>query len=195
MNSYDQAIWEVHTLFSKMGISYAVIGGVAVQNWGEPQFTLAIDLTVSALLEDLDGFVSQILANFSPRFENALDFALENSVILAETSNGYPLDIALGLPGYEDEVLKRVSQIELEAGKRINICSPEDLIIHKAIAGRPQDIRDIESIVYRQGTALDATYIRQWLTKFSIAVISQDISEHFEGPWKKVHKNNSLDHL
>ncbi len=100
MNSYDQAIWEVHTLFSKAGISYAVIGGIAVQYWGEPRLTQAIDLTVSAPLEDLDGFVSQILEKFSPRFENALDFALENRVILAKTSNGYPLDISLGLPGY-----------------------------------------------------------------------------------------------
>jgi len=190
MNSYDQAIWEVHTLFGKMGISYAVIGEVAVQNWGEPQFTLAIDLTVSALLEDLDGFVSQILANFSPRFENALDFALENSVILAETSNGYPLDIELGLPGYEDEVLKRVSQIKLEAGKRINICSAEDLIIYRAAAGRPQDIRDIESIVYRQGAALDAPYICQWLAEISDITSNPDLSKLFEGPWKKYHSNN-----
>ena len=82
MNNYDQAIWEVHTLLSKLGISYAVIGGVAVQYWGEPRLTQDIDLTVSAPLEDLDVFVSQILEDFSPRLENALDFALENRVLL-----------------------------------------------------------------------------------------------------------------
>ncbi len=50
MNSYDQAIWEVHTVFGKMGISYAVIGGVAVQNWGEPRLTQDIFLTDQHLL-------------------------------------------------------------------------------------------------------------------------------------------------
>ncbi len=195
MNKYDQAIWEVHRLLSNLGISYAIIGGVAVHYWGEPRLTQDIALTVSAPLEDLDGFVSLILEHFSPRLENALDFALKNRVILVETSNGHPLDIALGLPGYEDKVIERVAQIELEAGKRINICSAEDLIIYKATGGRPQDIRDIESIVYRQGTTLDDVYIRQSLAEISDITSDPDLSELFEGPWKKHQTNKLLDNL
>jgi hypothetical protein len=186
MNKYDQAIWEVHTVLNNLGISYAVIGGVAVQYWGEPRLTQDIDLTVSAPLEGLDGFVSQILKHFSPRLENALDFALKNRVILVETSNGHPLDIALGLPGYEDKVIERVAQIELEPGKRINICSAEDLIVYKAAAGRPQDIRDIEGIVYRQGVSLDADYIRKWLKEISDVTGDSGLIELFERPWQEV---------
>ena len=104
------------------------------------------------------------------------------------------MDISLGLPGYEDEVIKRVAQIELEAGKRINICSAEDLIIYKAAAGRPQDIRDIESIVYRQGTTLDVTYIRQWLAEISDITSKPELIELFEGPWES-YQNNLSDRL
>jgi len=65
-------------------------------------------------------------------------------------SNGYPLDISMGLPGYEDEVMRRAALLEIAPDKSVYICSAEDLIIHKAIAGRPQDLRDIEGIVLRQ---------------------------------------------
>ena len=193
MKQYDQAMWEVHTSLSKLGISYAIIGGAAVQYWGEPRLTQDIDLTISAPLEDLAGFVRQILELFSPRFEDALDFALENRVILVETSNGYPLDVSLGLPGYEEKVIERVVQIELEAGKRISICSAEDLIIYKATAGRAQDIRDIEGIVFRQGNRLDIIYIRQWLTEISDITSNPDLSDLFESPWNNYQENNLSD--
>lgn len=42
----------------------------------------------------------------------------------------------MGLPGYEDEVMRRAVEFELEPGKAIQVRSAEDLIIHKAIAGR-----------------------------------------------------------
>jgi len=122
MKQYDKAMWEGHTLLSMLGIPYAIIGGAAVQYWGEPRLTQDIDLTVPALLDGLGAIVHQILEQFSPRLKDAYEFALDNRVILAETSNGYPLDVYLGLPGYEENVIERAAKMELEAGKRISIC-------------------------------------------------------------------------
>jgi predicted nucleotidyltransferase len=70
----------------------------------------------------------------------------------------------------------------------IRLCSAEDLIIHKAIAGRPQDIRDIEGIVYRQQTALDVAYIRQWLEAFEEILANPEINQRFEMPWRKINQ-------
>ncbi|MCB0003438.1 MAG: hypothetical protein KDI12_17120 [Anaerolineae bacterium] len=66
------------------------------------------------------------------------------------------------------------------------MCSAEDLIIHKAIAGRPQDIRDIEGVIYRQKLALDAGYIREWLQAFSDLLENPDIMARFETPWNVI---------
>ncbi len=49
------------------------------------------------------------------------------------------------LPGYEEEALTH----EVGAGRSVRLCSAEDLIIHKALAGPPQDVLDIEGIVAR----------------------------------------------
>ena len=186
MNKLEQAAWEAHQYFAEQGVPYAIIGGMAVQHWGEPRFTQDIDLTVSAPLENLPQFIQRILDRFPARLENAFEFAVQNRVVLVKASNGYPLDIALGLPGYEDEMMQRIVEYRLTATQSIRICSAEDLIIHKAVAGRAQDVRDIEGIVFRQGARLDTDYIRQWLTEFEQATGSDLLLELFEEPWRKI---------
>ena len=136
MKVLEAAAWEAHQFFTSLELQYAIIGGYAVQFWGEPRFTQDIDLTVAAPLDDPQGFVKRVLEHFSPRIDEAIDFALKNRVVLVTTSNGYPLDITLGLPGYEDEVMARAVEFEIAPANRVRVCSAEDLIIHKAEAGR-----------------------------------------------------------
>lgn len=185
MSQRDAAAWEVHQFLQSIAIPYVIIGGMAVQFWGEPRFTQDVDLTVAAPLDDPVTFIEQVVAKFPPRIEDAVAFARRNRVILVRSSNGTPIDISLGLPGYEEEVMERAVEFELEPGQAVRICSPEDLIIHKAIAGRPQDVRDIEGIVYRQRRSLDASYIRQWLKAFSELLENPEIQSRFEAPWRK----------
>jgi predicted nucleotidyltransferase len=88
-------------------------------------------------------------------------------------------------PGYEDELFRRAIDVELEPGKVIHVCSAEDLIIHKAIAGRPQDLADIDGVVLRQGKRLNTTCIRQWLKEFSDILAGSEILERFERAYRK----------
>lgn len=137
-------------------------------------------------MDDPDTFIKQILDRFDSRVKDAHQFARKSRVILVKASNDIPLDISLGLPGYEDQVVERAIWYEVAPGKQIRLCSAEDLIIHKAVASRPQDIRDIEGVIYRQGSQLDAAYIRQWLTIFAELLENPDILQRFEQLWKQV---------
>ena len=187
MNPREEAAWELHLFFNQLGISYAIIGGAAVQFWGQPRLTIDVDLTVVAPLDQPSSvFIQQVLNRFPARLENALEFARRSRVILITASNGCPVDISMGLPGYEDEVMRRAVDFELEPGKAIRVCSAEDLIIHKAIAGRPQDVRDVEGIVYRQRDALDVAIIRRWLQAFAELLDNPEIVERFERPWRRI---------
>ncbi len=187
MNEQEAAAWEVHQYFQSLGLPYAVIGGMAVQWWGEPRMTKDVDLTVVAPLDQPSSvFIQRVLDRFPARIDNALEFAQRSRVILLTASNGCPVDISLGLPGYEDEVMGRVVEFELEPGQAIRVCSAEDLIIHKAIAGRPQDVRDVEGIVYRQRDALDVVIIRGWLQAFAELLDNPEIVERFERPWRRI---------
>jgi hypothetical protein len=190
MNEQEAAAWEIHEFFRSLGLVYAIIGGLAVQWWGEPRVTKDVDLTVVAPLDQPSSvLIQQVLDRFPARIENALEFARRSRVILITASNGCPVDISLGLPGYEDEVMRRAVKFELEPGKHVRVCSAEDLIIHKAIAGRPQDVRDIEGIVYRQRDGLDVAIIRRWLQAFAELLDNTEIVEHFERPWRRIHSS------
>lgn len=192
MNLQEAAAWEIHAFLVSAGIPYAIIGGLAVQWWGEPRLTKDVDLTVVAPLDDPERFIRQVVDTFAPRIENAVAFARRNRVILVQASNGCPIDISMGLPGYEDAVMQRAVDVELEPGKAVKVCSAEDLIIHKAVAGRPQDVRDIEGIVYRQRDRLDASTIRRWLHIFADLLDNPEVVERFERPWRRVNTSKGL---
>jgi hypothetical protein len=65
----------------------------------------------------------------------------------------------------------------------VRLCSPEDLIIHKALAGRAQDVLDIEGIVARHGAALDVSYIRSWLGELASVADEPEVAQRFERLW------------
>ena len=187
MNQQEAAAWELHRFLTELGVPYVIIGGMAVQRWGEARFTQDVDVTIVPPLDESVEIIQKIVDRFPARISDAVAFAQRNRVILVWASNGCPVDISLGLPGYEDGIMRRAADYELEAGKRVRICSAEDLIIHKAVAGRPQDVRDIEGIVYRQRDALDARYIRHWLQSFVDLLANPEIRERFERPWRQIH--------
>ena len=183
MNPQPEAAWELHLFFTGLGIPYAIIGGMAVQHWGEPRLTQDVDVTILAPLENPTETIQKIVGRFPARIADAAAFARRNRIILVQASNGCPVDISMGLPGYEDEVMRRTVDYELEPDKRVRMCCAEDLIIHKAVAGRAQDIRDIESVIYRQRNDLDIKYLRRWLHDFAEVLANPEIGPRFQRPW------------
>jgi hypothetical protein len=187
VNPRLEAAWEIHQFLTENGLKYAIIGGLAVQNWGEPRFTRDVDLTIAAPLTDSSADLIQLISeHFPSRTEDPVAFAKSTRMVLVNASNGVELDISLALPGYEDGLFARAVDYEIEPGKNIRLCSAEDLVIHKAVAGRPQDVSDIQGVVFRQGGRLDTVYIRHWLKEFGDALGNPEIVERFEAAWRKL---------
>ena len=65
----------------------------------------------------------------------------------------------------------------------MRLCSAEDLIIHKALAGRPHDVLDLEGVVARQGAALDVPYVRRWLEELARLADDPEVAARFERIW------------
>lgn len=190
MNSQIEAAIELHKFFVREGIRYAIIGGIGVQWWGEPRFTRDVDVTILVDGKKEKDVLKKILSYFSPRLPNALDFALKNRVCLVRTKKKIDIDISLGVQGYEEECMKRVVDCKIDKRNIVKICSAEDLIIHKAIAARPQDMSDIHGIIIRQGKKLETRYIRKWLREFSLLLENNEILKRFEEPWKILVKSS-----
>jgi hypothetical protein len=180
MNKLLKAAKEIAEFLEEKGISYAVIGGIAVQYWGEPRITHDVGITVLIPSEDLKSFIEELLSRFQPRIENAKEFALKHRVILVKSTNGVPVDISLGIPGYEEWALKRAVWASFPEIGKIRLINVEDLVIHKCVAGRPRDVEDITTVLVRQRLQLDFSYIKKWLEAFKEVIESHDPLRIFE---------------
>jgi predicted nucleotidyltransferase len=183
MNLQINAALRLHEFLAKhLELEYVIIGGIALQFWGEPRFTHDVDITVQSKL-DITDLVNQMTEAFESRVSDPYKFVKDTGMILLSVE-GVDIDISIALEGYEEVLFARNQSIEAAPDRVIKICSAEDLIIHKALAGRPQDSSDIQSVIYRQGDDLDLRYIRSWLKEFSSAVMDDSILERFEQAWK-----------
>lgn len=162
MNPLLHAAKEVCGFLSDQGWEYCIIGGLAVQIWGEPRSTLDADITVFAGLGDEEKYVDAILNRFEGRFPESRKFALQHRTVLIRASNGVDVDLTLGAFPFEAEVIRRAAPAEFAPGLEMVCCSPEDLFIMKIFAGRPRDLVDAETIAVRRPN-LDTTYIFEQL--------------------------------
>ena len=155
MNALFAAAADIQTFCSGRGWRSCVIGGLAVQRWGEPRQTRDVDLTLLTGMGGEEQFVDPLLARYTARIPDARTFALERRVLLVQTSSGIPLDVSLGGLPYEARILDRASSFEVEPDVILVTCSADDLVVLKAFAGRPQDWLDIEGVIVRQRQLLD----------------------------------------
>lgn len=171
---------EIFGVLGRRQLHGCLIGGLAVQRWGEPRLTRDVDLTVLADLGNEEEIVDFLLARFASRRDDARAFALRHRVVLLRAGNEVELDVALGATPFEVETVERASLYTFERGCRVLTCSAEDLVIHKAVARRPRDIADIQGIVDRQYGKLDLARIRRWLALFGEIDGLEDVAHPFE---------------
>jgi hypothetical protein len=163
VNTLFAAAADVQAFCDARGWKSSVIGGVAVQRWGDPRQTRDVDITILTGLGGEEQFIDPILGQYRGRLSDARQFALDHRVVLVETSTGVPVDISLaGLP-FEARVIARSTRFDIQSDTPLVTCSAEDLVVLKAFAGRVQDWLDIEGIIVRQGPRLNRTLVLEEL--------------------------------
>lgn len=188
MSIFEAAV-EVASVLEQEQIPYAVLGGVALQHWGEPRTTQDVDIVVLVPSDEEEPFLKWVLSRFQPRIPDALSFAKRHRVLLIATAGAIPIDLSLGIPGYEEEVMRRASRISFAGLPPIRVVSPEDLIVHKCVAGRARDIEDIQRVLIRQQLKVDLRYIRKWLRAFAPVVDGHDVRGLFEDGLRKARRS------
>jgi hypothetical protein len=158
-----EAAVEVHGFCQQRGWRFCFIGGVAVQRWGEPRLTQDVDLTLLTGFGGEEAFADALLEVFQPRRPDARDFALSRRVLLVRTTSGVDVDVALGAFPFEERSIQRSSAWSWMPGQTLITCSAEDLIVHKAFAGRDLDWGDVERVLIRQHGKLDLNLVRSEL--------------------------------
>lgn len=160
------------------GWRFCLIGGIALQRWGEPRETIDVDVTLLTGFGHEEEFVRELLSWYEARVPEPLAFALANRVLLLQAPSGVGIDVALGGMPFEESAVARATPYEFAPGIFLLTASAEDLIVMKAFAARPKDWVDVEGIVIRQGEAIDWNYIEHHLQPLVTLKEEPEILEH-----------------
>lgn len=139
---------------------FSLIGGLAAVFLGRPRVTRDIDAIFWIEDEEISQLMEQGAAfDYLPRLPDALEFALENRVLLMRHQlTAIEADLSLGLLPFEFQTVEAARPRDF-GNFSLLLPTPEDLIVMKVIAGRPRDIADIEGIVANTPN-LDANRVR-----------------------------------
>jgi predicted nucleotidyltransferase len=157
-----------------------IIGGVAASILGRPRVTRDVDVLVLLDEKDWGEFLSAGTEfGFVARVTNPLDFARKAKVLLIRHEpSGIDVDVTFGVLPFEKEAITNAVWVNIR-GVRLPLPNAEDLIIMKAVAHRPRDLADIESIMDAHPN-LNLRKIRRWVKEFSTAIEMPDILNDLE---------------
>lgn len=130
------------------GAPWMLIGGIAIIARGVRRFTTDIDAAVRGDAVRPEQLV-ETLAKFGivPRIADAVPFAEANLVLLLRhEETGVDLDVSLAWSAFELDALE-ASTLTAFGRVRAPMCTPENLVVFKAIAGRPKDVEDAEALL------------------------------------------------
>ena len=154
-------------LLARFGDQGIIIGGVAASLLGKPRLTADVGAMILLSIENLPHLTNAAIeVGLVPRISNAEDFASRHRVLLLRhQESGINVDISLGILPFEVEAVER--SVVCQVGNlAIRLPTPEDLIIFKAVAHRPQDLLDIQAIVENK-PGLDRERIKHWVQEFA----------------------------
>ena len=163
---FQSLLEQIAKTFDAHGIPYMLIGGQAVLLYGEPRLTQDVDITLGIGPDHLDAVLQAVtVLRWRVLVTDVEAFVRKTLVLPCQTrDDGIRVDLIFSFSPYERRAIERARLVPV-GGERVRFASPEDLIIHKIVAGRPRDLEDVAGILVRNPD-VDIAYIEKYLAQF-----------------------------
>jgi predicted nucleotidyltransferase len=144
----ERAFAALNGALGRAHVPFMMIGGVAVIAYGVKRLTTDVDAVVQGDAVEVAALVRALArAGIAPRIERVELFARANLVLLMRhVETGVELDVSLGFTSFELEALESRQQVRF-GSVLAPMARPEDLVIFKALAGRPKDVDDATTLL------------------------------------------------
>ena len=174
-----RVVQEVTSIFSALGIAYALGGSIASSLLGKPRFTVDADLAAEPFPEKEQEFV----AKFGPDYYISLPAVQQavqqrSSFNIIHTPSGFKVDVFVRKDRpFEHAVMsrRRTAPLADHPGETIVLVSPEDIILLKLewfrMGGGISDRQwsDILGVLKVQAGNLDEAYLDFWAAELNVS--------------------------
>jgi hypothetical protein len=166
LNAQEHALVDIADFLASLRVPYMVVGAMAQAFWGLPRSTVDVDVTVWVEEAAIEKFVHELSGQFEILPAQPLEFIRDTRVLPAKTSAGVGIDIIFGMSPFEMEALDRAITRKV-AGRNVRFCTAEDLILHKIVSEREQDLLDVRQLIGIRKAELDREYIDPRVREFA----------------------------
>ena len=134
-------------ILNEAGARYLVVGGYAVIEYTEPRYTKDIDIWISTDRVNAERVYAALKKFGAPLTNITVDDFTDPEVVYHMGRPPARVDVLMGLKGlnFEESWLKRVESAYADVP--MQVFSSADLLINKRLAGRPQDLMDVENLL------------------------------------------------
>jgi hypothetical protein len=175
MQPAEELMLRVADVCASMKLPYFVTGSVASMVYGEPRYTLDVDIVVEIPSWKAKEFCSHF---------GAPDFYVSEEAALTAAQNATSFNIIWVTQGVKADImlfrdtpfngsrLSRARPVRLESGREVMFSAPEDVILKKLEfyrdGGSDKHLRDIASMIRISGNEVDYVYIEHWAQRLSV---------------------------
>lgn len=164
---------ELRDALARIGVTYAVMGGVASTHWGLPHYTHDLDIAVGVKAGDAAAFVHAMEASgyiVPDEFRGGWtdELAGTRKIVVKKFAGGHVWDVDVFLDESEfvrSAIARRVT-VDLD-GRMTPLVTPEDLVLFKLIAWRDKDRGHLNDLLLVVGP-LDDAYLAQWADRLGV---------------------------
>jgi hypothetical protein len=151
-------------------IPSAVVGGIAVAVWGEPRLTRDADLKVLLDRDQHRRLLDALPDSWRPIADAPEDTLRRLGILFLLGPENVRVDLLLGETAFDASAISRATDVAMDGGTDLGVCTAEDVIIYKLLSTRPRDREDVMSVIRRQAGSLDDDYVLHWLRQFEAAL-------------------------
>ncbi|HZF56595.1 MAG TPA: nucleotidyltransferase [Polyangiaceae bacterium] len=172
-----RALFSTLDALDRLGIRYAIVGGLAVGAWGVSRSTRDVDIYAELPPERraLERALSE-QGFHVPAMEEELE---RYGVFRSRSPDGVFVDIFPAVGPLGEAILERRKSISV-AGRPLWFIAPEELAVLKAFSDRPRDFEDLVNLSVVVGPKLDVLYIQQWARRLDESLGGNEVSERVE---------------
>ncbi len=160
-------------IIERLGVPYAVMGGVAARAWGLPRPTFDADIAVAVDAEGMQKLIAAFeAAGFDVPTEHRTGFldavgGFRNAKVNRfADGHVWSTDLFVVQGAFLSSALARARDARI-GGAPVRVMAPEDIIPLKLIAHRRKDLADVEEIVACCDN-LDMSYLHSWAAKLDV---------------------------